>query len=94
VSRRYEELATLETPVTGDEADFLVRAHVAVEMSGYGSEARLDGDVEVRVDGRWVPADAAGFTADSIEYAREVLCDAALEDDSDYCREADRDDDR
>lgn len=86
MSTRYEAVATVT--IAGDEADHRVRAHVEVEPSrSHGWSATIDGSIEVLVDGRWVDIDDAGLDAQDRERVEDVLCELALDDDTDQCVE-------
>lgn len=79
--------------IGGREDDYWVRGNVLVEPSrSRGVEANLDGGAEVDVtstDG-WVDADSLDLDARSRERIVDVLCEAALEDDRDYCADEER----
>ena len=84
-TKRYTETVTLV--VSGDEADYDIRAEVLVE--GAGTEAYVDGPIQVLIAGVWVDIDDVDTTHACRDHAEEALTNAALEDDSDQCVEHD-----
>ncbi len=81
MSRRYQCEVTLT--VDGDETDLTVRACVEYER-GYGGSwgGVVDGDIEARIGGAWVPLDSLALDDGDDERADEALCEEAMNDDS------------
>lgn len=86
MSRRYTTTCTLT--VGGAERDIAVRAYVETgwdvgSPNGFG--ATLDGDVEFRIDRKWVSAEEADLGDGDLARATEALQDMALDDDRESC---------
>ena len=71
-----EAEATVE--LGGDERDVLVRAYVErCRLYGGSMGYRIDGDIEVFVDGKWTDLDTLDATALDQRIIDEAICDAA-----------------
>ncbi len=91
---RYRE-AIVTLTIDGDERDVAVRGFVLLEYGlgmGGGLGAQMDGDIEIMIGGEWCPVDSVNLDGGDEEAAEDALCREALDDDEDYCRDADRED--
>jgi hypothetical protein len=90
VSKIYETSCTIT--IAGNEQDVKVRAHVACGWdvgapNGFG--ACVDGEISVLLNGGWVPLDSIEIDDGDEDRATDALEETCLEDDSDYCGDAD-----